>query len=151
MIWIYLFLIVFCFVFCFVPEGTFTGNRDILRSTELPSLSGRWEIGVHFPYRASVPAGRGGERWRPFYRALAPDGAIRDRCGFAQACTARRRVPPVQQFRKAQQPQRMPCPDRYNNSVKGRHRDGCLVPKGHKLGRRPPSRQMPCPEGTEAR
>ena len=110
-------------------------NRCPFPPTELTSLRDEKQ-GDGF-YSSGLPSLRDVEHGRLFLfrQALAPDGAIRDRCGFAQACTARRHVPPVQQFRKAQHPRRMPCPDRYNSSVKGHHLDECLVPKGQKLGR----------------
>lgn len=114
-----------------------------------------------FPYRACVPAGRGVERRRPFYQALVPVGAVRDRCGFSQTDTAMRYVP------KGQSPcgvttttntlfhrNRSSVEGRHHDrrlsrrdtsSVEGHHHDGQLVPQGQKLGRKAPPRQMPCP------
>ena len=69
----------------------------------------------------------GHRRRFPFYRASAPDGAIRGRCGFAQT------VHPEGMSR------------RDNSSAEGQHLDGHHVPQGHKLGRDGISDRPPTP------
>lgn len=135
----------------FRPCGTWnTGGGS--RSTELWPLTGLFAAGVDLLRRYSegvCPTGAtapkcattvktsptelpslrdvGHRRRFPFYRASAPDGAIRGRCGFAQTGTARRNVP------------------RDNSSVERNNHDGRLVPGGQKLGRRGISDRPPMP------
>ncbi len=63
------------------------------------------------------------------YRALAPDGAIRDQCGFTQTV------------------HRGGMSRRDNSSVRRNDHDGHLVPQGHKPGRRSPPGGCLVPKG----
>ena len=105
---------------------------DVSRSTELSSLSGRGILAT-FPVLPSFRPYRDVEYWQrfPFYRALAPDGAIRDRCGFTQTV------------------HRGGMSRRDNSSVRRNDHDEHLVPQGHKPGRRSPPGGHLVPKGHE--